>query len=115
MHQQNVLPIIEPSEDRFAGLKPGDLREDEARSLVSLALAVLEARHRPGQSLRSPDESQAYLRLLLGERKAEVFCCLFLDLCAALRNVELGHQGRFLTRIRRRQLHISLVTVGASS
>ena len=79
MQKQNVLPFGPHDGDRFAGLKPHDLGEEEARSLVSLALAVLAARHRPGQSLTSPEETRAYLRLLLGERKNEVFVCVFLD------------------------------------
>lgn len=79
MHEQNVLPFGPHGEDRFADLKPHDLGEDEARTLVTLALAVLAARHRPGQSLTSPEATQAYLRLLLGERQNEVFVCVFLD------------------------------------
>ena len=79
MHRQSVLPFGPHGEDRFAGLRPEELGEGEVQSLVSLALAVLAQRHRPGQSLTRPDETRAYLRLLLGERKFEVFCCLFLD------------------------------------
>ncbi len=79
MHRQNVLSFGPHGGDRFAGLKPHDIAEDEAQSLVNLALAVLAKRHRPGRALTSPEETQAYLRLLLAERKAEVFCCLFLD------------------------------------
>ncbi len=93
MHRQNVLPFGPPGDDRFAGLKPHDIGEDEARSLVNLALAVLEARHRPGQSLTSPDETQAYLRLLLGERKNEVFGCIYLDARHRVLAVEELFQG----------------------
>ena len=88
MHQQNVLPLAPQGEDRFAGLSPADIGEAEARSLVSLALAILAERHRPGQSLTNPNETRAYLRLLLAERKNEVFGCVFLDNRHRIRGVE---------------------------
>ena len=93
MHRQNVLPFGPHGEDRFAGLKPHDIGEDEAQSLVNLALAVLAARHRPGQSLTSPEETQAYLRLLLGERKNEVFGCIYVDARHRVLAVEELFQG----------------------
>ncbi len=93
MQEQKVLSFDLTTEDRFAGLKPGDLRQNEVRSVVSLALAILSERHRPGQSLTSPEETRAYLRLLLGERKAEVFYCLFLDNRHRIRGVEELFQG----------------------
>jgi DNA repair protein RadC len=115
MPSQNVLPIDRHQENRFSHLGPDDLHEEEIQSLLDLALRVLAHRHRRGEPLTSPEASRAYLRLKIGERKFEVFACVFLDLCAALRNVELGRLERILVRIRRRQLHISAVTTGASS
>ncbi len=76
--KQRRLRLVE-SENRFAGLKPDDLTEAEAGSLIDLALRVLAARHREGQVIESPAQSQAYLRLWLAERKNEVFGCVFLD------------------------------------
>ncbi len=93
MQEQNVLPLIHEAGDRFAGLKPGDLRQGEVRSVMSLALEILSERHRPGQSLTSPDETRAYLRLLLAERKVEVFGCVFLDNRHRIRRVEELFQG----------------------
>ncbi len=65
--------------DRFARLDPSGLTEAERRSVTALALSILEARHQPGQSLRKPTDVTEYLRLRLGERRAEVFGCMFLD------------------------------------
>jgi len=99
--------LARATEDRFNGLSPSELNEMEKQSLVALALSLLANRHRAGVLLSSPDETRSYLRLRLAERKNEVFGCVFVDLCAVLRNVELGHPDRLLMRFRRRQLHIS--------
>jgi DNA repair protein RadC len=74
MPSQNVLPL-----DRFQGLRPDDLHEREVDSLLNLALRVLAHRHRRGEPLTSPEDSRAYLRLKIGERKFEVFACVFVD------------------------------------
>ncbi len=79
MPSQNVLPIDRHQENRFSHLGPDDLHEGEIRSLLDLALRVLAHRHRRGESLTSPEASRAYLRLKIGERKFEVFACVFLD------------------------------------
>ena len=65
--------------DRFADLKPGALNEAEKSSLLALSMKVLSARHYRGRTLKSPDDTQAYLRLRLADRRAEVFGCLYLD------------------------------------
>jgi DNA repair protein RadC len=46
---------------------------------MDLALRVLAARHKKGQALKNPEQTQAYLRLHLAERPNEVFVCLYLD------------------------------------
>ncbi len=79
MPSQNVLPIDRAPENRFTGLGPDDLHEGEMRSLLDLALKVLAHRPRKGEPLTSPEASRAYLRLKIGERKFEVFACVFLD------------------------------------
>ena len=79
MPSQNVLPIDRAPEDRFSGLGPDDLNEGETDSLLDLALEVLAQRHRRGEPLTSPEASRASLRLKIGERKFEVFACVFLD------------------------------------
>jgi DNA repair protein RadC len=79
MPLQNVLPIDRALENRFLGLGPDDLNPGEIDSLLDLALSVLAQRHRRGESLTSPEASRAYLRLKMGERKFEVFACIYVD------------------------------------
>jgi len=79
MPSQNVLPIDRAPENRFAGLGPDDLNDRETDALLDLALQVLAQRHRRGEPLTSPEASRAYLRLKIGERKFEVFGCVFVD------------------------------------
>ncbi len=70
-------PIAE--ENRFDGLVVGDLLESERREVVRLALEVLAHEHQPGEILTTPPRTKEYLRLLLAERRNEVFGVLFLD------------------------------------
>jgi DNA repair protein RadC len=91
--QQELLSYESVACDRFADLEAADLDTSEQSSVIRLALAVLETRHRPGEPLCSPGETRAYLRLLLGERKSEVFGCLFLDNRNRVRGVEELFQG----------------------
>ena len=65
--------------DRFADLKTSALNDAEKSSLLALALKVLSARHHRGHIIRSPADTQAYLRLRLADKQAEVFGCLYLD------------------------------------
>ena len=76
--KQRSLRLVE-TDNRFAGLEPEELNESEAESVMNLALQVLAARHKKGQALENPEQTQAYLRLHLAERPSEVFVCLFLD------------------------------------
>jgi DNA repair protein RadC len=76
--KQRSLRLVE-IENRFAGLKPEELTKAEANSVTDLALRVLAARHKKGQPLENPEQTQAYLRLNLAERPNEVFVCLYLD------------------------------------
>ena len=66
-------------DDRFRDLKPGALNDAEKGSLLALAMKVLSMRHYRGRTLRSPDDTQAYLRLRLADKQAEIFGCLYLD------------------------------------
>jgi len=79
--------------DRFADLAPQELTPAETDSLIRLAVTVLAERHRPGVALGSPDDTRAYLRLTLGDRRNEVFGCLFLDNRHRIRAVEELFQG----------------------
>ena len=64
---------------RLARLKIATLNDGEKQSLMELALAVLQDLHRPGLELPSPNSTRDYLRVLLADRKAEVFGCMYLD------------------------------------
>jgi DNA repair protein RadC len=67
------------TKNRLATLKIATLNDVEKQSLMELALAVLRDLHRPGLELPSPNATRDYLRVLLADRKAEVFGCMYLD------------------------------------
>ena len=67
------------TEDRFAGIKPSELNDDEKQSVVMLAMKVLSIKHRAGRAMSSPAETRNFLRLRLAEYRNEVFGSLFLD------------------------------------
>ena len=67
------------TKNRLAALKIATLNDGEKQSLMELALAVLQDLHRPGLELPSPNSTRDYLRVLLADRKAEVFGCMYLD------------------------------------
>lgn len=77
--QENVLSLAASPVDRFANIPVSGLSESEQKTLVKLAIQVLQERHRPGQLLESPDSVRDYLRLLLSERRNEIFGTIFLD------------------------------------
>ncbi len=70
---------LELTRDGFSELGVEQISKPESDQLIRRALAVLAQRHRPGQALSSLEDTRAYLRLKLGERKAEVFGVVFLD------------------------------------
>jgi DNA repair protein RadC len=86
-------PLRSAPSDRFADLAPHDLTPAETDSLIRLALAALAHRHRPGVPLATPDDTRAYLRLTLGDRRNEVFGCVFLDNRHRVRAAEELFQG----------------------
>ena len=65
--------------NRLAVFDTDTLNELEKQTLLELAFHVLSALHRPGTELPAPNQTREFLRLLLAQRKAEVFGCLFLD------------------------------------
>ena len=67
----DVTPKIDDEAENRIDALPDQLSGAEKRSLITLALDVLADLHRPGEALTSPDATQAYLRLRLGENKAE--------------------------------------------
>lgn len=66
-------------QNRLAAINTDTLNDLEKRSLLELAFSVLQSMHAPGTELPSPHKTRDFLRLLLAERKAEIFGCLFLD------------------------------------
>ncbi len=66
-------------EDRFTGLKPSELNDEEKQSVMILAMKVLAVKHRAGRALCSPEETRNFLRLRLADYRNEVFGSLFLD------------------------------------
>lgn len=67
------------AENRFHTLTPGVLNAFEKETVIKLALAVLADRHRAGRALTHPDDTRAFLRLRLVDRKHEVFGALYVD------------------------------------
>lgn len=65
--------------DRFADIRTSALNDAEKTSLVDLAMRILAARHSRGCAIRSPADTEAYLRLRMAELPAERFGCLYLD------------------------------------
>lgn len=65
--------------NRFARVRMASLNDPEKQSLLEMAFAVLHDLHQPGVELPSPNHTRDFLRMLLAERKAEVFGCLYLD------------------------------------
>jgi len=72
-------PVKVNTKNRLVKLKIATLNDDEKQSLMELALAILQDLHRPGLELPSPNSTRDYLRVLLADRKAEVFGCMYLD------------------------------------
>lgn len=69
-----------PSEqNRLTDMKPANMSDAEKDTVFMLAMNMLAARHQRGRPIRSPGDTQAYLRLKLAEVKTERFGCLFLD------------------------------------
>lgn len=70
---------VREKENRVEALKLTALNKAEKRTLIKLATSALADLHRAGRSLDSAEETGAYLRLKLSDRKYEVFGALFLD------------------------------------
>lgn len=65
--------------NRLANMKPANMSDAEKDTVFMLAMNMLAARHQRGRPIKSPSDTQAYLRLKLAEVKTERFGCLFLD------------------------------------
>jgi DNA repair protein RadC len=75
----NSSPDPVNRENRFETIEMATLNDLEKQTLLALALAVLQESHRPGVLLPSPNQTRDFLRMLLADRKAEVFGCVYLD------------------------------------
>ena len=67
------------ADNRFRSLTPAALSSTEKSAVVTLALAVLKQRWRPGRVFTSPADIEGFLRLKLAGRRNEVFGILYLD------------------------------------
>ena len=65
--------------DRFASIRVSSLSDRERKSVITLAMSILAARHHRGRVLRSPADTEAYLRLQMADLPNERFGCLYLD------------------------------------
>ncbi len=85
------IAAVPDRENRFAALNPENLNELERETIISIAVGILEKRHKPGELLSSPEITMNYLRLLLADLENEVFGCLYLD----VRHRIVGHENIF--------------------
>jgi len=65
--------------NKFEGLNPADLIEEEKDSVVALALAVIQEKHKPGIALKDVKQARDFFRLKLSELPNEVFAVLYLN------------------------------------
>ncbi len=77
MSKVTTLKCEQPN--RFPHITASQLNNSEQDYVVSLAITILEERFKPGETLTKPSDTCDYLRLLLGERKDEIFGCIYLD------------------------------------
>jgi DNA repair protein RadC len=71
-----------------------------ADEVIAAARQHIARRFRRGVSLSSPEVMRDFLRLNLGTREFETFCCLFLDLCGPISNVQQCADGAATLRCR---------------
>ncbi len=93
----------------------GTYLEATTDDVIVGARRKLRQRFRKGKAIRSPADTEAFLIAELATEPHEVFAVLYLDLCVALINVELGRRGSVAAWNRRRQLHITVFTAVAST
>ena len=75
-----LRPLLRASDHELLGVPGvGEVRLALLRVLPELARRYYEATLVTGQSLRSPAETETYLRARLRDLPYELFCCLFLD------------------------------------
>ncbi len=64
-------------------LSPAKLSIEEQQGVICLAIKIIQENFQHGELLTSPTAVTDHLQVLLAGKKDEVFCMLFLDLCAA--------------------------------
>ncbi len=70
-------------EKGIAPLLPAKLSVEEQQGVIRLAVEIIQENFHHGEPLTSPTAVTDHLQVLLAGKKDEVFCMLFLDLCAA--------------------------------
>lgn len=93
-HARSAVRLSDRLLSRFGGLRPllsasaaelaetpglGDARLAVIRALPELARRYFEASLEVGQPIKSPDDTEGFLRARLRHLPHELFCCLFLD------------------------------------
>ena len=68
-----------PAKDLLQVPGLGRARVAQLHSLAALIERFLEERMQKGDPITSPNDTKRFLLARLGQRKQEVFCCLFLD------------------------------------
>ena len=68
--------------NRFGAITANQLNEQEKETAINLALTILAEKHQPDESLTSPEHTTAYLKLLLAEKKHEVFGLIYFTIHA---------------------------------
>jgi DNA repair protein RadC len=79
MSTSSIAPVPPVPPNRFAGLRCEQLTLAEQETVISLAMAVLEARHQPGALVASPEDMRRYFALRSMDYKNEAFGVIFLD------------------------------------
>ncbi len=69
----SIKLLVTGSGNRFQTYTAYQLNDQEKETVIKLALTILAEKHQPGESLTSPEHTTTYLKLLLAEKKNEVF------------------------------------------
>lgn len=93
----------------------GVYQRADATIIIAEAKRRLASRFRRGAALCSPDAAKEAIQLNLLEREHEVFGCLYLDLCAAIRNVKSAGKAPIYWPASADLLHIKFFKVVVAS
>ena len=75
-----LRPLLAASRQEFCAMRGlGDAKYCQLQAVIEMAQRHLRESLEKGDTLTSPDQTRAYLRLRLQDYPHEVFACLFLD------------------------------------